>query len=289
MALFAVVWLWAVTGDAFGQTTWREFVSKEDRFGANFPGEPVVTQITWHVRARGGRAGTGLYRDQRPRQVFDDRRRLQPGKEPAHREGEKLSARLERCLGRTAFSGDGYWKNDLRGAMLYAAFQYIKRDFKVNHYMWNHLGMGVEVNELQMTNQRRSIQDVRVPLHAPQRALRHGRHRAWTLPAAWPVHPVDLAVRGGRHESQPREGRSSTAPRSIRTRSIWGERAARVGTRGSAAARCLAPFRSTFVLALHELVNEVRLSRGFRTGGDDRRSLRGGRVVRMGRQAFRRA
>ena len=46
-ALFAIVWLWAVTGDAFGQTTWREFVSKEDRFGANFPGEPVVTHITW--------------------------------------------------------------------------------------------------------------------------------------------------------------------------------------------------------------------------------------------------
>jgi hypothetical protein len=59
---------------------------------------------------------------------------------------------LERCLGRTAFSGDGYWKNDLRGAMIHAAFQYMKRDFKVDHYMWNHLGMGVEVNELQLTN-----------------------------------------------------------------------------------------------------------------------------------------
>jgi hypothetical protein len=46
---------------------------------------------------------------------------------------------LERCNGDTAFSGPGYWKNDVRGAMIYAAFQMMKRDVKVTYYMWNYL------------------------------------------------------------------------------------------------------------------------------------------------------
>ena len=152
IALIAVVWLCAAAGDAFAQSTWREFVSKEDRFGANFPGEPVVTPITWkseHGATVPGRVysvtnGPAKYSmtvvdyNLVKAQLIENAKSCPPG--------------LERCLGTTAFSGDGYWKNDLRGAMIYAAFQYMKRNFKVDHYMWNHLGMGVEVNELQLTN-----------------------------------------------------------------------------------------------------------------------------------------
>ena len=153
MALVAIAWLCAIAGEAFAQDTWREFISKEDRFGANFPGEPVVTQITW-TSEHGGVVPARVYTVMTPgprkysmtvvdynlvkNQLIEKAKSCPPG--------------LERCLGRTAFSGDGYWKNDLRGAMIYAAFQYMKRDFKVDHYMWNHLGMGVEVNELQLTN-----------------------------------------------------------------------------------------------------------------------------------------
>ena len=141
-----------MTGDAFGQTTWREFVSKEDRFGANFPGEPVVTQITWtseYGAVVPGRVYTVTNGPARYSMTVVDYNLV---KAQLIEKAKSCPPDLERCLGRTAFSGDGYWKNDLRGAMLYAAFQYMKRDFKVNHYMWNHLGMGVEVNELQMTN-----------------------------------------------------------------------------------------------------------------------------------------
>ena len=67
-------------------------------------------------------------------------------------EKAKLSARPGAVPGTTAFSGDGYWKNDLRGRCFTRRSRHMKRDFKVNHYMWNYLGMGVEVNELQMTN-----------------------------------------------------------------------------------------------------------------------------------------
>lgn len=150
--IIAAVVLCAMTGEVFAQNAWREFISKEDRFGANFPGEPVVAQITWQsehgavVPARVYSVTNGASKYSMTvvdynlvkSQLIEKAKSCPPGR--------------ERCLGRTAFSGDGYWKNDLRGAMIYAAFQYMKRGFTVDHYMWNHLGMGVEVNELQLTN-----------------------------------------------------------------------------------------------------------------------------------------
>jgi hypothetical protein len=146
------VWLCALTADAFAQDKWREFISKEDRFGANFPGEPVVTQITW-TSEHGATVPARVYTvTDGPRTYSMTVVDYNLVKDQLIEKAKSCPAGLERCLGRTAFSGDGYWKNDLRGAMIYAAFQYMKRDFKVNHYMWNHLGMGVEVNELQMTN-----------------------------------------------------------------------------------------------------------------------------------------
>jgi hypothetical protein len=152
MALVAIVWLCATTSEAFAQNQWKEFISKQDRFGANFPGDPVVTQMTWQseqgavVPARVYSVTNGASKYSMTvvdynlvkAQLLEKVKSCPPG--------------VERCLGRTAFSGDGYWKNDLRGAMIYAAFQYMKKGFKIDHYMWNHLGMGVEVNELQMTN-----------------------------------------------------------------------------------------------------------------------------------------
>lgn len=152
IALFATVWLCAMTSAALAQGTWREFISKEDRFGANFPGEPVVTSTTWEseygavVPARVYAVTLGPSRYSMT--VVD----YNLVKNQLIEKAKNCPPNHERCVGRTAFSGDGYWKNDLRGAMIYTAFQYMKRNFKVDYYMWNHLGMGVEGNELQLTN-----------------------------------------------------------------------------------------------------------------------------------------
>ena len=60
---------------------------------------------------------------------------------------------LERCNGLTSYSGEGYWKNDVRGAMIYAEFKMLQRDVTVTHFMWNYLGgEGVESNEMQLLN-----------------------------------------------------------------------------------------------------------------------------------------
>ena len=152
MALFAIVWLCAMTGDAFAQNTWREFVSREDRFGANFPGEPMVTQITWrseHGAVVPARVYTVAQGPSKYSMTVVDYNLV---KSQLIEKAKGCPPATERCVGRTAFSGDGYWKNDLRGAMIYTAFQFLKRDVKLTHYMWNHLGQGVEVNELQLVN-----------------------------------------------------------------------------------------------------------------------------------------
>jgi len=61
----------------------------------------------------------------------------------------------ERCTGHTSFSGVGYWKNDVRGAMLFATFKFMQRDVKITQYGWNYLGgQAIESNELQFTNNR---------------------------------------------------------------------------------------------------------------------------------------
>src|SRR5215207_6960379 len=145
LAVIAIVCACALTGDAVAQSTWRESISKQDRFGANFPGEPVVTPITW-TSEQGAVVPARVY------SVTNGPARYSMTVVDYNLVKNQLIERAkgcppdtERCLGRTAFSGDGYWKNDLRGAMIYAAFQYMKRGFKVDHYMWNHLGMGVEV------------------------------------------------------------------------------------------------------------------------------------------------
>ena len=47
--------------------------------------------------------------------------------------------------------GLGYWKNDVRGAIVYATAKLLKSDVKVTHLMWNSQQM-VQGQELQLTN-----------------------------------------------------------------------------------------------------------------------------------------
>ena len=59
----------------------------------------------------------------------------------------------ERCTGIGAgFAvGYGYWKTDVRGALVWASWQFMQRDAKVTHYMWNFIDL-VEGHQLQLTN-----------------------------------------------------------------------------------------------------------------------------------------
>jgi len=150
-ALAALIAIVLLSTTSFAEE-WREFVSKEDLFGANFPGDPVVTSIVWETEYGVPLPGRVYSMKQGPSSYsitvvdYNSVKDILTAKAATCPPGE------ERCNGDTAFSGPGYWKNDVRGAMIYVAFQMMKRDVKVTHYMWNYLGQGVEVNELQLLN-----------------------------------------------------------------------------------------------------------------------------------------
>ena len=57
---------------------WIEYVSKEDRFTGNFPGQPKVTQTTYTVAVRRRSAGARLQRRAGEEPLLADRGRLQP-------------------------------------------------------------------------------------------------------------------------------------------------------------------------------------------------------------------
>jgi hypothetical protein len=133
---------------------WIDFVSRDDGFKVNFPSAPVVSETTY----------TSEYGARLPARVFSVVR----GEERYsvtvvdYRPIEKLLTERsktcppfadERCtgIGAGAAVGFGYWKTDIRGALVWASWQFMQRDAKVTHYMWNFIDL-VEGHQLQMTN-----------------------------------------------------------------------------------------------------------------------------------------
>ena len=147
---------------------WSEFVSREDGFKVNFPGEPRVTGTTYtseygaDLPARVYRVARGQERysmmvvDYRPiEQILTDKAKKCP------------PFADERCtgIGAGAAVGFGYWKTDIRGALVWASWQFMQRDVKVTHYMWNFIDL-VEGHQLQLTsNADRSRTFVAVYMH----------------------------------------------------------------------------------------------------------------------------
>jgi hypothetical protein len=133
----------------------KEWESKQDLFAANFPGEPTVTSITWETEYGARIPGRVYTATAGPRTYSVTVVNYNPVEEILTAKAKSCSDQTdERCTGNTSFPGAGYWKNDVRGAMIYAAAKYLKRDdLKVTHYAWSFMGtQSVENNELQLTN-----------------------------------------------------------------------------------------------------------------------------------------
>ena len=70
--------------------------------------------------------------------------------------------------------GFGYWKTDVRAALVWASWQFMQRDAKVTHYMWNFVDL-VEGHQLQLTNNRdRSRTFVAIYMHANRLYIMEG-------------------------------------------------------------------------------------------------------------------
>jgi len=134
---------------AFAQE-WIEFASREERVTCLFPSQPKVTETTWVseygaiLPARLYSASQGQSRYSLMVVDYNPVERLMVEKSKA------CPAGTETCQGIGDW-GLGYWKNDVRGAIVYATSKFVQRDAKVTHLMWNSQQM-VQGQELQLIN-----------------------------------------------------------------------------------------------------------------------------------------
>jgi hypothetical protein len=116
----------AMSGTSVAQE-WIEFVSPEDHFTITFPGQPKVTETTWtsqfnailpaHIYS--GANSSGRYSvtvvDYNPiERLLSERSRTLPA--------------LDQAI---HVYGLGYWKTDVRSAVVYAASKFLERDGKI--------------------------------------------------------------------------------------------------------------------------------------------------------------
>lgn len=146
MPLMSSALVLAMSGTSFAQE-WTEFSSREDRFSITFPGQPKVTETTWMsqfgailpARIYSGTQGSGRYLvtvvDYNPiERLLTERSRTLPALDLAVHD-----------------YGIGYWKTDVRSAVVYAASKYLERDAKITSMLSNFSDL-VAGMLLQLTN-----------------------------------------------------------------------------------------------------------------------------------------
>jgi len=147
--LVSAVLIVSLSITAFAQE-WIEFASREERITCLFPAQPKVTETTWVseygaiLPARLYSAAQGQSRYSLMVVDYNPVERLMVEKSKA------CPAGTETCQGIGDW-GLGYWKNDMRGAIVYATAKFVQRDAKVTHLMWNSQQM-VQGQELQLIN-----------------------------------------------------------------------------------------------------------------------------------------
>jgi len=148
-ASFTFVALLLTSGLALAQD-WADYQNIQDGFKIDFPGQRKVTETTW----------TSEYGYKLPARVYAAER----GKErysmtvvdynPIEAQGierrKNCPAGAEPCIG-SDLSGPGYWKHDIRGAIVYATSKFLERDVKMTRMLWAHEDL-VEGIELQLTS-----------------------------------------------------------------------------------------------------------------------------------------
>jgi len=133
MLLMSSALILAMSGTSFAQE-WTEFVSREDRFTITFPGQPTVTETTWTsqfsailpARIYSGTQGSGRYSvtvvDYNPiERLLSERSRSLPALDLA-----------------VHAYGPGYWKTDVRSAVVYAMSKFLERDAKMTSVLSNY-------------------------------------------------------------------------------------------------------------------------------------------------------
>jgi hypothetical protein len=148
MPIIATALAFSTAGPLFAQE-WIEFANREDRFTCNFPSQPKVTQTTYtsehgaDLPARVYSATQGQSRYSVTVVDYNQAQRILTEK------AKTCPAGAETCIG--APGNEGHWRDDVRGAIVSASFQFLKRDAKLTSYEWNLVDQ-VEGHQMQLTN-----------------------------------------------------------------------------------------------------------------------------------------
>jgi hypothetical protein len=161
---------------------WVEYKSMEDRFAANFPGSPSVTQTTY----------TSQYGADLPSRVYSaavGARRYTLTVVDYSRIEEILTERTklcvphaETCLGSptSVSTGVGNWRIDYNGAIVYATRRYIMSDATITEFLWANPDL-VNGQQIQMTNRDGSRTFAGIYMHDRRLYIIEG-----TVPEAYP-------------------------------------------------------------------------------------------------------
>ena len=169
----------SISRPSFAQE-WIEFASRDDRFTCNFPSQPKVTETIYRsehgadlparvysaVQGQSRYAVTVVDYNQAQRILTEKAKKCPPG--------------AETCTGGPGATGEGYWKDDIRGAIVYASFQFIQRNAKVTSYLYNFVDL-VEGHQLQLTNADKSRTFAGIYMHENKLYIIEG-----TVPAGYP-------------------------------------------------------------------------------------------------------
>ena len=128
---------------------WEVYDSRQDGFSVNFPGQPRITETTWQSQL-GYTLPARVYSAERDRARFSvtviDYTSLE---QQGIARWKQCPPGNSQCRDGGQTIGPGYWKQDERGAVVYAVARYLKRPFQVTDYAWDWQDM-VEGHGLQL-------------------------------------------------------------------------------------------------------------------------------------------
>ena len=124
--------------------SWFEYVSQEDRFGINFPGDPVIESFEY-ASEFDAVFPARIYRAQRGADLYSVT-------VVDFSDSQRIHAAMDKT---EAASGSNVWINDQRASVARAARQFRERGGEVTYDAWSHIDL-VEGHQLQITNADRS-------------------------------------------------------------------------------------------------------------------------------------
>lgn len=143
---------------------WIEYTSAQDGFTINFPGQPQIIETTWKSQfdyVLPGRVYTATRGPERYTVTVIDYSSLE---QQGIARAKQCAPGNAQCRQNAGVMGPGYWRHDLRGAVMYATSRLVLRDAKVTNLLWEWQDM-VEGHLVQLTNADRSRTFAYVAMH----------------------------------------------------------------------------------------------------------------------------